>query len=142
MKSPELNNNEKTILSALGRSEKPLSAYDILDRARSDALKAPVQVYRALEKLSSRGLVHRIEALNAFVACSDCAHPEHDHRDRSHAHAEHRPGFVICRDCGAVREFEDERLAGIAGEAAGADFSVELVSLEVYGHCAACRAPA
>ena len=142
MKSPELNKNDKKVLSALGRSVKPLSAYDILDRARSDALKAPVQVYRALEKLSSRGLVHRIEALNAFVACSDCNHPAHDHQDASHAHAEHRPGFVICRDCGSVREFEDERLAGIAEEAAGTDFSVELVSLEVYGHCAACRAAA
>jgi Fe2+ or Zn2+ uptake regulation protein len=38
-----------------------------------------------------------------------------------------------------VREFEDERVAGIAGEAAGADFAIELVSLEVFGHCAACR---
>ena len=68
MKAPELNKNDKKVLSALGRSEKPLSAYDILDRARSDALKAPVQVYRALEKLSSQGLVHRIEALNALAA--------------------------------------------------------------------------
>jgi Fur family zinc uptake transcriptional regulator len=142
MKSPQLNHNDKKVLFALGRAVRPLSAYDILDRARSDALKAPVQVYRALEKLSSRGLVHRIEALNAFVACSDCAHPGHDHGEEGHAHDQHRPGFVICRDCGAVREFEDERVAGIAGEAAGADFSVELVSLEVYGHCAACRASA
>ncbi len=142
MKPPELNKNDKKVLSALGRSEKPLSAYDILDRARSDALKAPVQVYRALEKLSSRGLVHRIEALNAFVACSDCSHAGHDHRDESHAHAQHRPGFVICRDCGSVREFEDERVAKIAEEAAGDDFAVELVSLEVYGQCAACQAGA
>jgi Fur family transcriptional regulator, zinc uptake regulator len=138
MKSAELNKNDKKVLSALGRSDKPLSAYDILERARSDALKAPVQVYRALEKLSSQGLVHRIEALNAFVACSDCAHAGHDHE--THAHAQHRPGFIICRDCGSVREFEDERVVDIAEEAAGADFSVELVSLEVYGRCAACQA--
>src|SRR3954469_5779227 len=116
MKSPELNGNDRKVLSALGRAVKPLSAYDILDRARSDALKAPVQVYRALEKLSGRGLVHRIEALNAFVACSDCSHPGHDHRDQSHAHTHHRPGLVICRACGSVREFEDERVAGIAEE--------------------------
>jgi len=126
MKSPRMNDNDSTVLNTLERSARPLSAYDILDRARSAALKAPVQVYRALEKLENRGLVHRIEALNAFVACSDHDHP-------------HRPGFVICRDCGSVREFEDERVLGIAEEAAGADFSVALVSLEVYGHCAACR---
>ena len=136
MKPGELSTNDKKILGALGRSEKPLSAYDILGRARSDALKAPVQVYRSLEKLERRGLVHRIEALNAFVACS-----EHDDRCKKseHRHDAHRPGFVICRDCGAVREFEDGRVASIAQEAAGEDFEVSLIALEVYGRCALCR---
>jgi Fur family transcriptional regulator, zinc uptake regulator len=133
----ELNRNDKKVLSALGRSEKPLSAYDILDRARSEALKAPVQVYRALEKLEGRGLVHRIEALNAFVACSE--HDEHC-RAHEHRHAAHRPGFVICRACGSVREFEDARVAAIAEDAAGEGFAVEFVALEVYGRCAPCRA--
>ena len=130
MKSRELNQNDRTVLDALGGSPRPLSAYDILDRARSGALKAPVQVYRALQKLESQGLVHRIEALNAFVCCRD-----HDHCDR-------RPGFVICRDCGDVREFEDPRVSEIAGEAAGAAFAIDLVSLEVFGRCGACQAAA
>ncbi len=136
MKATELSRNDQKILGALGRSEKPLSAYDILGRARSDALKAPVQVYRSLEKLERRGLVHRIEALNAFVACS-----EHDERCQksAHRHDAHRPGFVICRDCGAVREFEDERVGTIAREAAGADFEVSFIALEVYGLCAVCK---
>lgn len=127
MKPRQLNDNDRSVLGALGNSSRPLSAYDILDRARSDALKAPVQVYRALQKLESEGLVHRIEALNAFVACSD------------HEHGRHKPGFVICRDCGTVREFEDDRVSEIAEEAAGTDFAIDLVSLEVYGHCAACQ---
>ena len=136
MKPRQLSDNDQSVLSALGQAEKPLSAYDILDRARSEALKAPVQVYRALEKLEDRGLVHRIEALNAFVACS-----EHDEacRGQEHRHAAHRPGFVICSGCGSVREFEDERVSGIAEKAAGRGFAIELVSLEVYGRCAACR---
>ena len=127
MKSPRLNDNDSTVLNTLERSSKPLSAYDVLERARSPSIKAPVQVYRALQKLTSHGLVHRIEALNAFVACSD------------HDHADHKPGFVICRDCGSVREFEDERVPEIAETAAGPDFSIDLVSLEVYGHCADCQ---
>ena len=135
----ELNRNDEKVLIALGRAVKPLSAYDILDRARSDALKAPVQVYRALQKLESRGLVHRIEALNAFVACTE--HDEHCAAGE-HRHAAHRPCFVICRDCGSVREFEDERVAEIAEEAAGEGFAIDLVSLEVFGRCAACRASA
>ena len=134
---PRLNANDNAVLVALGRAARPLSAYDILDRARSGALKAPVQVYRALEKLARRGLVHRIEALNAFVACSahdeTCGEPEH-------THPRHRPGFVVCRECGAVREFEDRRLAKVAADAAGPGFAVETVSLEVLGRCARCPA--
>jgi Fe2+ or Zn2+ uptake regulation protein len=49
---------------------------------------------------------------------------------------------VICRDCGSVREFEDPRVAKMAAEAAGEGFAVDLVALEVYGRCAACRASA
>jgi Fur family zinc uptake transcriptional regulator len=136
MKPSQLNDNDRSVLGALGESSRPLSAYDILDRARSDALKAPVQVYRALQKLEGRGLVHRIEALNAFVACS-----EHDEAclEGEHRHMRHRPGFVICRDCGSVREFEDEQVSKIAEAAAGPDFDIDLVSLEVYGHCAQCQ---
>jgi Fur family zinc uptake transcriptional regulator len=133
VKPLRLNDNDQSVLNALGGSSRPLSAYDILGRARGDSLKAPVQVYRSLQKLERRGFVHRIEALNAFVACADHAH-EHDH-----ASCDHRPGFVICRDCGTVREFEDEHVGEIAERAAGEGFAIDLVSLEVYGRCTACH---
>jgi Fur family zinc uptake transcriptional regulator len=117
---------DKAVLKALKRSEHALSAYDILERVRGSGIRAPMQVYRSLERLASNGSVHRIEALNAFVACSG------DTRG-------HRPGFVICRDCGSVKEFEDRALAAIAHRAAGKGFAVEAVSVEVFGHCSDCR---
>jgi Fur family zinc uptake transcriptional regulator len=117
---------DKAVLKALRGSEQPLSAYDILERVRGSGIRAPMQVYRSLERLSSFGQVHRIEALNAFVACSE------------DAHGHSRPGFVICRDCGSVKEFEDDQLADIAHRAAGKDFAVEEVSVEVFGHCSDC----
>jgi Fur family zinc uptake transcriptional regulator len=123
-----LGRNDQQVLSALRAGGKPMSAYDILDKARSGSLKAPVQVYRALAKLGRLGLAHRVEALNAFVACSD------------HREGLHRPGFVVCRDCGTVQEFEDARMANIARKAAGADFSIELISMEIFGRCAPCAA--
>src|SRR5690606_23348370 len=87
-----LGDRERSVLAALEGGERPLSAYDILGRAPVETLKAPVQVYRALKKLERLGLVHRIEALNAFVACTHGRHRAH------------RPGFVICRACGSTRE--------------------------------------
>jgi len=125
---PELGRNDERVLTTLKKSSRPMSAYDILDSVRTEALKAPVQVYRALQKLERRGLVHRVEALNAFVACSD----RHE--------GLHRPGFVICRDCGTTREFKDARVAGIARKAAGEDFAIDSISLEIYGRCAPCEA--
>ena len=127
---PGLSDNDQRVLSELQESGRPMSAYDVLDRVRSDAIRAPVQVYRAMAKLERHGLVHRVEALNAFVACSD------------HHDGKHRPGFVVCRDCGAVREFEDPRIARIARQAAGADFSIERASLEILGRCGPCQAAA
>lgn len=119
---------DKAVLGALKTSDQPLSAYDILERVRNSGIRAPMQVYRSLERLESLGMVHRIEALNAFVACSETAHG-------------HKPGFVICRDCGMVKEFEDGRLGDIVNHAAGKEFAIEDISVEVLGHCGDCRTP-
>lgn len=117
---------DRAVLGALKASDQPLSAYDILDRVRKSGIKAPMQVYRSLDRLSAIGFVHRIEALSAFVACREDQHG-------------HKPGFVICRDCGMVKEFEDGRLDDIALNAAGDKFAIEAVSVEVLGHCGECR---
>lgn len=128
--SNELTKNQHLVLDALTRAEGPLSAYTILDRLRDSGLKAPLQVYRALEKLLDFGLVHRLESLNAFVAC---AHP--------HCHAQGLIAFAICEDCGQVDEFSDtvvrERL-GAWSTSNG--FTVEKTTIEIRGHCAACTA--
>jgi Fur family transcriptional regulator, zinc uptake regulator len=122
-----LSTHDDAVLAALHAAGRPLSAYEVLEAARSDRLRAAVQVYRALDKLGRAGLVHRIEALNAYVACSCGAHRG-------------KPGFVVCRDCGAVREFEDERVFDVAEAAAGRGFAIERVSVEVFGRCAECCA--
>jgi len=69
-----------------------VKAYDLLDRLRPDlGSPKPPTVYRALEFLSRHGLVHRVEALNAFIACD-------------HDHAGHLAEFFICEKCEAVEE--------------------------------------
>ena len=120
------SSNDSAVLKALRGSGKPLSAYAILDRVRKSGIRAPMQVYRALEHLQSSGLVHRIGALSAFIACRE-------------AEPGHKPGFVICRDCGTVKEFDDRKVDGIASRAAGGEFAVDEVSIEVLGSCGPCR---
>lgn len=125
-----LSENDRAVLTTLSDSAQPLSAYDILEKTRSPAMRAPTQVYRSLQKLEDQRLVHRIEALSAFIACTDCRGEEH------------RPGFVICRDCKSVREFEDKRIGRVAEEAAGPAFAIDFIALEIFGRCGACRSTA
>lgn len=126
----DLTRNQSLVLGALTSADGPLSAYTILDRLRDDGFRAPLQVYRALDKLLAAGLVHRLETLNAFVAC---AHP--------HCHAQGLIAFAICEDCGQVNEFSDEVVRERLGQwSAAQGFKAEKTMIEIRGHCASCLA--
>ncbi len=126
----DLTRNQELVLGTLNHASGPLSAYDILDKLREAGLRAPLQVYRALDKLVERGLAHRLESLNAFVACAD-----------AHCHRKGMIAFAICEKCGKVDEFADalieERLGGWA---AAQGFKVERTTMEIRGKCAECLA--
>ena len=64
-----LTKNQQLVLTILNKADMPLSAYSILDGLREFGFKAPLQVYRALDRLIELGKVHRIESMNAFIAC-------------------------------------------------------------------------
>jgi len=124
----DLTKNQSLVFGALSRAEGPLSAYTILDQLRDDGFRAPLQVYRALDKLVETGMVHRLESLNAFVACS---HPGCD----SHQTI----AFAICETCGKVTEISDEALEARLRELAGeTGFAVKRAVVELRGVCAGC----
>lgn len=126
---PELTRNQSLVFDALSGAEGPLSAYTILDQLRDAGFKAPLQVYRALDKLVDAGLVHRLESLNAFVACSD---PDCD----THAMA----AFAICETCGQVTEFADDRIAGLLSRWSKSEhFTPTRTTIELRGLCSDCR---
>ena len=113
------------VLEVLLRQHKAMGAYEILDELREAGFSAqPPQAYRALEFLTEAGLAHRIERLNAFVAC---AHPG----------SEHAPAFLICRACGAVAEAEAADPLGQSAQDTG--FKVERAVVEAEGVCPECR---
>lgn len=126
----DLTRNQALVLAALSHAEGPLSAYTILDRLRDDGFRAPLQVYRALDKLTDLGLVHRLESLNAFVACI-----------RPHCHEGDTVAFAICEKCGQVEEFSDEHVAErLSGWTAAHGFRPHKTTIEIRGTCAACAA--
>ena len=113
------------VLCAAGR---PLTAYEILARVRGCSVNAPTTVYRLLEQLIGEGIVHRIESINAFVACDQGCCP-----DRNKA------VFSICDDCGKTREFADSQIFAILRrQAQMLDFELQSTTLEMRGKCASC----
>lgn len=129
-----LTKNQTLVLEALTKAEAPLSAYTILDKLRDHGFRAPLQVYRALDKLVETGAVHRLESINAFVACA------HRH-DNCACHHHGIIGFAICDICGQVDEFHDHQVdERLTGWASSKRFKPVKTTIEIRGVCEACSA--
>ncbi|MCH9806272.1 MAG: transcriptional repressor [Alphaproteobacteria bacterium] len=121
-----LNPKEKLVLAALRRRGKPASAYDLIGDLKPEGVKAPPTVYRALGRLIEDGLVHRLESLNAFVACT-------------HDHAHDAVAFAVCDECGSVSEFDVPQVAKVFGKWASSEqFNLRHTTMELRGCCSAC----
>lgn len=139
MRESEPGRNERLVLKVLTTAGRAMSAYDVLDALRGSHIRAPAQVYRALDRLARAHLVHRIESMNAFVACV------HDHgRGHNPGDTPFRPShgtvaFCICEDCGDVRELPVPRGGGALGRIVDrTGFRASALTLEIRGHCKAC----
>jgi Fur family zinc uptake transcriptional regulator len=117
----------RKVLEILLQEHRALGAYVILDRLRDDGFGSqPPVAYRALDFLVTNGLAHKIERLNAFIACS-------------HPRAPHAPAFMICRLCDAVAEAQSSPARGALGAAARATgFLIERTVVEAEGVCPSC----
>lgn len=118
-------------LGILLESHAAIGAYDVLERLNKENLgsKPPV-VYRALGFLLENGFIHRIERLNAYIAC---AHPG----------AAHDPAFLICSDCGAVAEATVNSSAGALTRTAKlSGFAIQHTTIEAEGQCPQCQVQA
>ena len=117
----------RRVLEILLEQHSAMGAYDILDTLRAEGLGSqPPVAYRALEFLVGHGFAHKIERLNAFIACM---HPGEDHT----------PAFLICRGCDAVAEAHAEPSRGMLGRAATeTGFIVEQAVVEALGLCPNC----
>lgn len=126
---PELTKNQTLVYRVLSRAKSPLSAYDILDRLQNKGFNAPPQVYRALDKLTKVGLIHRVEKLNAFVACN---HSD----DNQHGVS----AVVVCNSCNCVVEFPADSVANqLVALARDRGFGLQNSTIELDGLCGSCR---
>jgi Fur family zinc uptake transcriptional regulator len=128
----QLTELRRHVLSLVLEANGPSTAYQLLDRLK-DTRKgaAPSTIYRALDFLMEQRLIHKVERLNAFIACTEAGH--HDHPVQ----------FLICRRCGTVAEIEDHAVSEALDHAAEREgFHPGRAVVELDGTCAACASQA
>lgn len=111
----------------LQESVKPLTAYDVLSlMAPEDPNPKPPIAYRALGFLEQHGFAHRIESLNAYVAC-----------DVDHLHEGSQ--FMICDSCGTAEEMHLCSMPQSLDKKIQAEgFTLGYWNVEVHGRCKDC----
>lgn len=121
-----LRENDRRVLDVLEAAEGPLRAYELLDLLRCEGINGPPTVYRALARLTQSGLVHRIESMNAYIACrAPCSSSP--------------PVLVICDHCGSTEELhEDIVVARLRRRARTLGIELDRIYLELRGRCARC----
>jgi Fur family zinc uptake transcriptional regulator len=118
----------RRVLELLLDQNGPAKAYDLLPLLDAEKTAKPPTIYRALDFLVRMGLAHRIESLNAFVACEvgACA--------RSTI-------FLICEKCGGAEEFDaGHALVDLTDAAKKDGFAIHRTMIEASGLCSACQA--
>jgi Fur family zinc uptake transcriptional regulator len=118
----------KRVLELLLDHHGPAKAYDLLnDLGSGHGPAKPPTVYRALEFLVRLGLAHRIESLNAFVACDVGS-------------CERSTIFLICEKCGGAEEFDaGHALVDLTDAAKRDGFSIRRTMIEASGLCGQCQ---
>lgn len=119
--------NDRLAFNVLRAAGGPVSAYDIMDRLKSNRPRiAPTTVYRALEHLIRAGRVRRIESLNAYLSAG---------QDR----VGHSVVFAICDDCGRVQErHADDAVGSLTLALSVEGFVPTRPVIEMHGRCGDC----
>lgn len=128
----QLTEIRRLVFALILAAESPSTAYQLLDRLTEIRKNAvPATIYRALDFLIEQRLIHKVERLSAFIPCADAGH--------SH---KHQVQFLICTQCHAVTEIEDQAVSKALTHAAQRrGFHPGRAVVELDGLCAICAAP-
>ncbi len=128
-KQQTLSRNQKIIFDLIDKSPEPMKAYSILFNVQKKGIKAPLQVYRALDKLVEIGKIHKIESRNAFIACQN-----------SSCQISKATAFSICESCEMVDEISDTKLSKyLSGFNQKKGMKFKRFNLEFFGICKKCK---
>ena len=127
-KETNLSKNQQIIFDIIDKSSEPLKAYAILFNVQKKGIKAPLQVYRALDKLVEIGKIHKIESRNAFIACQN-----------SSCQISKATAFSICEVCEKISEINNFKLSKyLSNFSDNTGMKYSKYNLEFFGLCKKC----
>lgn len=124
----EMTPLRREVYDLLLAHDRPVGAYELLEELKAKRPKAaPVTIYRALDFLLALGVIHKVNALNAFSACRGME-------------TAHRGLVLICKTCRLSVELEDHKIDNtIKRSAAVHGFETSDEPIEVLGMCSRCQ---
>ena len=123
-----LSKNQQIVFDIIEKAKEPLKAYSILFDVQKKGINAPLQVYRALDKLVKIGKIHKIESRNAFIACQN-----------SNCQISKATVFSICENCEKVTEIHNHKLSKHLKEFRdNSGMKYSKYNLEFFGLCKKC----
>ena len=128
-KEHNLSKNQKIIFDLIDNSGEPMKAYSILFDVQKKGIKAPLQVYRALDKLVEIGRSHRVGGRNAVIACQN-----------SSCQISKATAFSICENCEKVSEMSKSEVSKYwSNFSDNSGMKYSKYNLEFFGLCKKCK---
>lgn len=116
------------VLLILANAHQPMGAYQILEllSEHRETINPPT-VYRAIDFWLEYGFIHKIQSINAYIAC--CEHQHHKNFC-----------IAICNNCHKVFELKINNIPlSMINLVKDKEFTATGLTTEIYGICVKCR---
>ena len=123
-----MNNNAIT-LNIIKKSSKNLSAYQILDKFHKIKKVQPTTVYRSLDFLIKKNIIHKSNINKTYMMCRNFHHHKHDQNTL----------LAICKKCGKTEELLKEIFSPIIKISKLKKFDLSYFDLEILTKCKSCK---
>ena len=129
-----MSENTKLVLNSLKKNPKGLTAYQILNNVQKFKNIQPMTIYRALNSLTTNGLIHKTNKNKTFHLCNTvhvC--------NTTEAH-EHNAVLAVGNDCGVAEELKTDLFSKIIKNIKSKKrFNFNNFNLEITTTCKECN---
>ena len=119
--------NNVVALNIIKKSKKSLTAYEILDKFQKIKKVQPMTVYRSLNYLINKGVIHKANHNKSYLLCN------HSHKEK------HKTSIAICKKCGDSEELKSNIFQNLFKKHNVKNYDFNSFNMEVLTTCKECN---